>query len=99
MGVASKYPQKFNQAVSAPKKDNKVLLLHQWTLSSLIDVGYELKLIHEDVKKHSHALRDFRNYIHPHQQNASGFFPHEHTAKISWQVLQAAIYEITIHQN
>lgn len=95
LGIATKYPKKFNQSTCAPKKDGKVLPFHEWTLSSLIDVGRDVGILGEDVKKHSHSLRDFRNYIHPHEQTSMGFSPHEHTAKISWQVLQAAIYEIS----
>ncbi|MGB0757452.1 MAG: hypothetical protein ACPGO5_03280 [Patescibacteria group bacterium] len=94
LGVASKFPKEFNQSKCAPNKDNKVLPFYDWTLSSFIDVGRDVGILGEDVKKFSHSLRDFRNYIHPHEQMSSGFDPHEHTAKISWQVLQAAIYEI-----
>ena len=54
-----------------------------------------LDLVGEDVKKFSHALRDFRNYIHPFQQMASQFNPDQHTAKICWQVLQAAITQLS----
>ncbi|MCY4317652.1 MAG: hypothetical protein OXE76_00405, partial [Alphaproteobacteria bacterium] len=44
-----------------------------------------------DVKKFSHGLRDFRNYIHPYEQMVSGFTPDEHTAKVCFQVLRAAL--------
>lgn len=40
-------------------------------------------------------LRDFRNYIHPYEQWSSGFNPDEHTALISWQVLKAAIHDLS----
>ena len=53
------------------------------------------KEIKEDVKKFSHSLRDFRNYIHPFEQLCSRFIPDEHTAKICLQVFQAAIYQIS----
>jgi len=95
LGLASKYPKEFNQSNSAPSKDDKILEFQEWSLSNFIDVGRELGIVGEDVKKYSHALRDFRNYIHPYQQMISGFNPQEHTAKISWQVLQAAIYEMS----
>lgn len=95
LGIANKYPQKFNQSVSAYTKNGKVAPFPDWNLSSLIDCAHEIGLLGEDVKKYSHTLRDFRNYIHPYQQMASRFDPHEHTAKISWQVLQAAIFEIS----
>lgn len=99
LGMTSKYPRAFNQSPSAPTKDGKVLQFHQWTLSNLIDVSCNIGLLGEDVKKFSHSLRGFRNYIHPYEQMSCGFSPHEHTAKISWQVLQAAIYEIGKYTN
>jgi len=98
LGVAAKHPKLFNQSQCAPKKDGKVLPFQEWTLSSFIDTGKDIGFLGEDVKKHSHTLRDFRNYIHPHEQTSSGFDPHEHTARIGWQVLQAAIYEISTAQ-
>lgn len=95
LGLATKYPSDFNQAKSAPKdKEDKVKKLHEWTLHTFIDVSCELGFIKEDVKKFSHTLKDFRNYIHPYQQLSSGFNPDEHTSKISWQVLKAAICQI-----
>ena len=93
-GIASQNPASFNQASSAPKKDGKVLLFRAWSLANLIDVAHGLSILGEDVKKFSHALLDFRNYIHPVEQLHSGFEPHSHTAKVSWQVLQAAAYEV-----
>ena len=98
LAAANNYPNLFSRAAAAPKRHGKVLPFHQWRLVSLIDVGSEVGVLGEDVKKYSHALRDFRNYIHPFQQLASRFSPHEHTAKISWQVLQAAIFEISEYQ-
>lgn len=86
----------FNSADSAPKdKEGKIRKLHDWTLESLINVAHEVGLLSLDVKKHSHALRDFRNYIHPRQQAMQHFAPDRHTARISWQVLQAAIADLS----
>lgn len=99
LGLANQNPRLFNQAAAARKKDGKVLPFQFWTLDSLINVSRELAILGEDVKKFSHALRDFRNYIHPYEQIRSEFNPHEHTAKISWQVLQAAIFEISVFQS
>ena len=96
LGIATKYPSKFNQSKCAPQKDGKVMPFHNWSLSNFIDTAGDLRILGDDVRKHSHALKDFRNFIHPYQQVATGFNPHEHTAKISWQVLRAAIYEIGI---
>ncbi len=94
LGIAQKYPKEFNQSTSAPKKDGISKKFSDWTLSNLIDVAYALKFIYEDVKKYSHSLRDFRNYIHPYIQSKSQFNPSIHNAKISFQVLKAAIFEI-----
>jgi len=95
LGIATKFPKEFNQSNSSKKNENKVLAFHKWTLNNLIDVAHEIGFIKEDVKKFSHALRDFRNYIHPFEQVSSGFNPDEHTAKICWQVLNAAIFQIS----
>lgn len=96
LDVATKNPQIFNEAKSSPKnKDNEIKPLHEWTLSNLIDVCYELNYIKLDVKKFSHAVRDFRNYIHPRQQSSQNFNPDIYTAKICWQVLQAAIADLS----
>src|SRR5215213_5626496 len=95
LGVALKYPKEFNQSKSSPRdKDGKVKQYPDWTLSNFIDVAYEVDLLAEDVKKYSHSLRDFRNYIHPYQQMSSRFNPDKHTAKISWQVLKAALFQL-----
>lgn len=97
LGTALKRPRDFNASAASPKDRNgQVLKFQDWTLSNFIDVAYSLSLLGEDVKKFSHALRDFRNYIHPYQQMASRFNPDEHTAKICWQVLQAAISQLSI---
>jgi hypothetical protein len=92
LDAATKNSQQFNQAASAPKdKNSNTKQFHEWTLDSLINVAYEVGLLSLDIKKHSHSLKDFRNYIHPRQQAVQNFRPDAHTAKISWQVLQAAI--------
>jgi hypothetical protein len=92
LGVAQRNPAKFNQTKCCPKdKDGKTRQFHEWSLAQLIDAACEIDLIKLDVKKFSHSLRDFRNYIHPYQQMASGFSPDEHTARLCFQVLKAAL--------
>jgi hypothetical protein len=93
LAVALKNPAEFNRATASPKaKDTgKVRPLHDWTLANLIDVSHEVGVLRLDVKKFGHAVRDFRNYIHPYAQMASSFQPDEHTAKICLQVLRAAL--------
>ena len=96
LGVALQNPREFNQASYSPKdKDNKVKPFQDWSLAQFIDVAHELGMLKLDVKKFSHDLRDFRNYIHPYQQLASKFTPDKHTAEICLQVLKAAIADLT----
>lgn len=97
LGLAQNNPAIYNQAKSAPKdnKTGRTRQFHEWTLSNLIDVSYEVGFLREDVKKFSHALRDFRNYIHPFQQMSEHFYPDDNTARICFQVLKAALFQIT----
>jgi len=101
LGVALKNMKEFNQSSASPKdkETGKVLPFQDWTLSNLIDVAYSVGKLGLDVRKFSHSLRDFRNYIHPYLQMSSGFSPDIDTAKISWQVLQAAISDLTKNNN
>lgn len=96
LGVALQRPKEFNQAPNSPKdKDNKVKQFHEWSLAQFIDVAYGLGILKLDVKKFSHELRDFRNYIHPYQQLLSKFEPDKHTSEICLQVLNAAIADLS----
>lgn len=95
LGAAQKEPARFNRASASPKAgDGSVKPFHEWSLAQFIDVACELDLLKPDVKKFSHGLRDFRNYIHPYEQMSSGFTPDHHTAKLCFQVLKAALASI-----
>lgn len=95
LGVALLHSQQFNQAQCAPKdKEGKVRKFQDWTLNNYIDVASEIGFLKQDVKKFSHAVRDFRNYIHPYLQKKSQFAPNKQTARICFQVLKAAISQI-----
>lgn len=96
LGVACLKPKEFNQSSVSPKdQSGKAKPFQDWTLHNFINVARDLNLVGEDVKKFSHGLREFRNYIHPYQQMSSDFSPDQHTAKICWQVLQAAISQLS----
>lgn len=97
LGIASSNMRRFNESTISPKDktSGKVLPFQDWTLSNLIDVAHNVGMLGLDVKKYSHSLRDFRNYIHPFQQMYSGFSPDKDTAEISWQVLKAAITDLS----
>ena len=95
-GIASSYPQQFNQANCSPKDDSgNVRRFYDWTLNNFIDVASEIGFLKHDVKKFSHVVRDFRNYIHPYSQISSRFTPDKQTALICLQVLKAAINQIS----
>ena len=91
LGAAHNAPERFNRSSKSPKKSGRVKPFQDWKLSEFIDVAQDLGLLKPDVQKFSHGLRDFRNYIHPYEQMASGFKPDEHTAKVCFQVLKAAL--------
>lgn len=95
LGAAQKEPARFNRASVSPKAaDGSVRRFHEWSLAQFIDVACEIGLLKPDVKKFSHGLRDFRNYIHPYEQLVSGFTPDQHTAKVCFQVLKAALASV-----
>ena len=95
LGAAQKEPSRFNRASASPKAaDGSVKRFQEWALAQFIDVACEIGLLKPDVKKFSQGLRDFRNYIHPYEQMVSGFTPDEHTAKVGFQVLKAALASI-----
>jgi hypothetical protein len=100
IGIANKNPKEFNQAKATPRNRDtgKPRPLREWTLNDFIETACEIGFIGLDVKRYSHSLRDFRNFIHPNEQLTLRFNPDQHTAKISWQVLKAAIHDISKKQ-
>lgn len=95
LGAAQKQGEHFNKASASPKdKEGNVKRFNEWSLAQLIDAASEVSLLKPDIKKFSHGLRDFRNYIHPYEQMVSGFSPDEHTAKVCFQVLKAALANV-----
>jgi hypothetical protein len=95
LAVALEDQAKFMSLESAPRnKEGKILKISEWRLSQLIDTAHEIGLLDLDVKKFSHVLRDFRNYIHPYQQMSQNFRPTQNTVEICWQVFKAAFEQL-----
>jgi hypothetical protein len=94
LDLAKRNATAFTGAKSAPARDGTVVPLGAWRLNDLINVTHELGYTTEDVKRFSHSVRDFRNYIHPRTQATAAFMPTADTAKICFQVLKAALTEI-----
>ena len=95
LGAAQKDPEKFNRSAAVPKRDNSAKDFRDWTLSELINVACDIGVLGPDVKKFSHGLRDFRNYIHPKLQLKSGFKPDEYTAKLCFNALRVALADVS----
>ena len=94
LDVALQEARLFAGATSAPTRDDQVIPVDTWRLASLIDVSHELGFVSDDVKRFSHHLRDYRNFIHPRAQAKAGFTPTPDTAKICLQVLRAAVTQV-----
>ena len=96
LGVFEQYPAEANKCANAPKdlKTKKIKKFSDWKLAEMIDVAHQIGWINTDVQKFSHALRDFRNLIHPYQQMTTGIYPDADTYQISWSVVQAAINDL-----
>jgi SepF-like predicted cell division protein (DUF552 family) len=74
-------------AAAAPRdKQNKTLLLKDWTLQDYIAVGHELKWITVAAKDVGVVLRDYRNYIHPQKELSHGVSLTTPDAVILWEI-------------
>jgi hypothetical protein len=96
LAVLQKLPQEVNQCKLAPHnpQNGKVKHFSEWTLAEMINVAHDLGWIDLDVKKFSHALREFRNLIHPYQQLLLKTYPDKTSCDISWLVVQAATNDL-----
>lgn len=94
--IAMKSSAEFNSAKASPKEkdSSKVKSFDKWTLENYIAVAYELGYIKEDVKRFSHEVQNFRNYIHPYQQYSQKFNPTIDTAQLCAHVVKMAINQI-----
>ena len=97
LGIAQKRPKDFNTARQAPKYNNKVKKFGDWSLAEFINVAHALDLFPRDAKDFSHILRNFRNYIHPHQQLTENFSPNKHTAEACLAAVKSAISHLNRH--
>ena len=95
LGVLMSRPAIANRSATAPKDPTgKVKHFADWNLSQMIDVAHSVGWIDLDVKRFSHALREFRNLVHPYQQMATRADPDADTCRISWFVVQAAVNDL-----
>jgi hypothetical protein len=69
--------------------------LDVWTLGEWIVVLGYLGHLSPNIEKFGHALRDFRNYVHPGAELRNGFALNHHTALIGFQVVLAAVDDLS----
>lgn len=88
-------PQIAYQSSKAPKdKAGKTPAIHDWSLSSLIDVAVDVGWIKSDRGKFSHGLRESRNVVHPWVEVTTHANFDEATCKTSWEVLKASVDDL-----
>lgn len=88
-------PSAAYQSQKAPRdKAGKTPAIHDWTLSTLIDVAADLGWLKIDRSKFSHALRDSRNVVHPWQAVMTRANFDQATCKTSWNVLDASVDDL-----
>lgn len=96
LGMMKRDPATANRHPNSPKrKDGKTKAFSDWKLAEMIDVAHGLQWINTDVKQFSHAIREFRNIVHPHQQLTLGVDPDADTVDITWKVIRAAVNDLT----
>lgn len=96
LGICQRQPAIANTCACAPKdsKSGRVKHFADWTLAEMIDVAHQVGWLGLDVKRFSHALRSFRNLVHPYEQMATNAKPDGDTSRISWLVVQAAVNDL-----
>jgi hypothetical protein len=93
LGFGSRYPEKANRGYATQYKKEPPAF-HDWKLKEWIEVLSRLDALSPNVSKFGHALRDFRNYVHPAEQLAHRFNPDAHTARIAFHVVLAAVDDL-----
>jgi len=88
-------PSDAYQSAAAPKDRNgRSVAIHDWSLSTLIDVAVSRTWLKTDRGEFSHALRQSRNIVHPYEHARTGANFDESTCKVCWQVLNASVDDL-----
>ncbi len=78
-------------AVNAPKKKKNVT---EWTLNELILVALELQSVNASVANLSHAVREFRNLVHPGKELREKLVFGKEEARIALEVLKILVRDM-----
>ena len=90
-------PEIANRAQCAPRsRVASPRPIHEWGLSSLIDVAHEVKWLQGDVQRFSHALRESTNIVHPYVQRLQQDRPDADTCAICWEVVRGAVADLLV---
>jgi hypothetical protein len=91
-------PAEANHSSKSPKDTSgKAKTFREWSLHDCIEVACDCGWLQGDRLRFSHALRESRNLIHPLLQRMVGEWPNEHTCRICWEVVNAAIADLLNH--
>lgn len=92
-----KHPEEANSANSTPfdAKREQTKRFRDWGLSAMIDVAHEKGWIRGDVKAFSHAIRNYRNLVHPAAESAKSERPNRGTCDLSRQAVELAIRDLS----
>lgn len=90
------HPGDANTAKSAPRdhQKNRARRFRDWGLSAMIDVAHEKGWIRGDVKEFSHAIRNYRNLVHP-AESAKLEKPDRGTCEMSRTAVKLAIRNLS----
>ena len=82
------------QAQTSSKAPNQKDIT-RWNLSSLIDVSVDLILVSSGVEKFSHALREYRNLVHPGREIRDKLSLDAEEAKVSLEVFNIVCRDLS----
>lgn len=75
--------------------DGKTRNINKMSLGDLLDVSYRERLIEGQIYHLAHALRGFRNLIHPGiEQRTQAIIVSENNAQIAWNITRKLLAEI-----
>lgn len=59
--------------------------ISSWSFEQLINIAEQVKLIDKGVRSNLHAIRNFRNFVHPYREIKSTSSPDKHLAAIAFE--------------
>jgi len=86
--------QEASQAYKKPKKREGSRKINQWSLEDMVDVAKEIGILGKGTFHLSHAIRQYRNLIHPAKQVAEGNKITEDLATMAMSSIRTFIKEL-----